>query len=125
MWRAPWPPPSGPAQLSLVCPLGGRRLAIPRLGTTLMVRVPDHALLRDLLVETGPVASTSANRHGRPAAATAVAVGAEVGGAVAGIVDGGPSGGMPSTIIDVSSRPSRILRKGPITSIALRPYVRG
>ena len=50
-----------PGPLSLVCPVGPRRLGIPRSGTTLMVRVPGHALLRSLLEETGPVASTSAN----------------------------------------------------------------
>ncbi|MGA2283211.1 MAG: L-threonylcarbamoyladenylate synthase [Candidatus Dormibacteria bacterium] len=114
-----------PGPLSLVCPVGTRRLAIPRRGTTLMVRVPAHALLRGLLAETGPVASTSANRHGLPAAATAAAAEAVLGGDVAGTVDGGPGTGMASTIIDLSSRPPRVLREGPIASVALRPYVGG
>ena len=112
-----------PGPLSLVCPVGTRRLAIPRSGSTLMVRVPGHALLRSLLEETGPVASTSANRHGMPAATTAAAAETELGGDVAGAVDGGPSSGMASTIIDLSSRPPRVLREGPIPLIALRPYV--
>ena len=112
-----------PGPLSLVCPVGSLRLAIPRSGTTLMVRVPGHALLRSLLEETGPVASTSANRHGIPPAATAGAAEADMGGEVAGAVDGGPSTGMASTIIDLSSRPPRVLREGPIPPIALRPYV--
>jgi tRNA threonylcarbamoyl adenosine modification protein (Sua5/YciO/YrdC/YwlC family) len=112
-----------PGPLSLVCPVGSRRLAIPRSGTTLMVRVPGHALLRSLLEETGPVASTSANRHGIPPAATVGAAEADLGGEVAGAVDGGPSTGMASTIIDLSSRPPRVLREGPIPPIALRPYV--
>jgi tRNA threonylcarbamoyl adenosine modification protein (Sua5/YciO/YrdC/YwlC family) len=112
-----------PGPLSLVCPVGPRRLGIPRSGTTLMVRVPGHALLRSLLVETGPVASTSANRHGMPPAATAGAAESDLGGDVAGAIDGGPSTGMASTIIDLSSRPPRVLREGPIPPIALRPYV--
>jgi tRNA threonylcarbamoyl adenosine modification protein (Sua5/YciO/YrdC/YwlC family) len=112
-----------PGPLSLVCPVGTRRLAIPRSGTTLMVRVPDHTLLRCLLEETGPVASTSANRHGMPPATTAGAAEAQLGGGVAGALDGGPSTGMASTIIDLSSRPPRVLREGPIPPIALRPYV--
>jgi L-threonylcarbamoyladenylate synthase len=112
-----------PGPLSLVCPVGSRRLAVPRQGTTLMVRVPDHALLRRLLAQTGPVASTSANRHGLPAAATAAQAEADLGGDVAGTLEGGPSSGMASTIIDLSSRPPRVLREGPITLIALRPYV--
>lgn len=112
-----------PGPLSLVCPVGPRRLGIPRSGTTLMVRVPGHALLRSLLVETGPVASTSANRHGMPPAATAGVAESDLGGDVAGAIDGGPSTGMASTIIDLSSRPPRVLREGPIPPIALRPYV--
>ena len=112
-----------PGPLSLVCPVGTRHLAIPRSGTTLMVRVPDHPLLWSLLEETGPVASTSANRHGLPPATTAAAAEAELGGGVAGALDGGPSTGMASTIIDLSSRPPRVLREGPIPPIALRPYV--
>jgi tRNA threonylcarbamoyl adenosine modification protein (Sua5/YciO/YrdC/YwlC family) len=112
-----------PGPLSLVCPVGPRRLGIPRSGTTLMVRVPGHALLRSLLVETGPVASTSANRHGMPPAATAGAAESDLGGDVAGAIDGGPSTAMASTIIDLSSRPPRVLREGPIPPIALRPYV--
>jgi L-threonylcarbamoyladenylate synthase len=114
-----------PGPLSMVCPVGTRRLAIPRGGGTLMVRVPGHDLLRGLLAATGPVASTSANRHGAPPAGSAPAAELALGGDVAGVVDGGPSIGMASTIIDLSSRPPRLLREGPIASIALRPYIGG
>ncbi len=114
-----------PGPLSMVCPVGRRRLAIPRSGGTLMVRVPGHDLLRGLLAATGPIASTSANRHGAPPAATAPAAELALGGDVAGVVDGGPSNGMASTIIDLSSTPPRLLREGPIASIALRPYIGG
>jgi L-threonylcarbamoyladenylate synthase len=112
-----------PGPLALVCPVGTRRLAIPRSGTTLMVRVPGHALLRSLLEVTGPVVSTSANRHGGAPAATAGGAEAELDADVAGAVEGGPSTGMASTIIDLSSRPPRVLREGRIPPIALRPYV--
>jgi tRNA threonylcarbamoyl adenosine modification protein (Sua5/YciO/YrdC/YwlC family) len=114
-----------PGPLSMVCPVGGRRLAVPRSGATLMVRLPGHLLLRGLLAATGPVASTSANRHGAPPARSAPEARLTLGGDVAGVVDGGPSIGMASTIIDLSSRPPRLLREGPITSIALRPYIGG
>ena len=114
-----------PGPLSMVCPMGSRRLVIPRGGGTLMVRVPAHDLLRGLLAVTGPVASTSANRHGAPPATTAPAAELSLGGDVAGVVEGGPSVGMASTIIDLSSRPPRLLREGPIASIALRPYFGG
>ena len=114
-----------PGPLSLVCPVGSRRLAIPRSGATLMVRVPGHALLRNLLAETGPVASTSANRHAEPAATTASQAEHALRAEVAGVIEGGPGTGMASTIIDLSSRPPRLLRGGPVTPAALRPYLGG
>ena len=112
-----------PGPLSLVCRVGSRRLTIPRVETTLMVRIPGHALLARLLEQTGPVASTSANRHGLRAAATAAEAEAALGSQIAGVLDGGPSTGMASTIIDASSRPPRVLRQGPIDPIVLRPFV--
>jgi tRNA A37 threonylcarbamoyladenosine synthetase subunit TsaC/SUA5/YrdC len=90
-----------------------------------MVRVPAHDLLRGMLAATGPVASTSANRHGAPPAGSAPAAELALGEDVAGVVDGGPSTGVASTIIDLSSRPPCLLREGPIASIALRPYIGG
>lgn len=115
-----------PGPLSLVLPMGERRLAVPRRGTTLSVRVPDHAPLIELLRRIGPLASTSANRHGAPAVVSGAAVrrafGAEVRVVVAG---GGRPGGMASTIIDCSVTPARILRDGPIDSRRLREFVQG
>ena len=69
-----------PGPLSLVCPVGARRLAVPRYGATLMVRVPAHLFLRGLLEATGPVASTSANRQGAPPARSAAEARAGPGG---------------------------------------------
>jgi len=63
-----------PGPLSLVLPLGRRRLTVPRSGSTLSVRVPGHPGLLRLLRESGPLASTSANRHGDPPATSAAAV---------------------------------------------------
>ena len=50
----------------MVCPVGRRRLAVPRGGGTLMVRVPGHDLLRGLLAATGPVASTAPTAMAHP-----------------------------------------------------------
>lgn len=114
-----------PGPLSLVLPRGVRRLAIPRRGTTLSVRVPDHATLIHLLRRSGPLASTSANRHGAAAALTGVAVRRAFGAEVTAVVGGGRPGGMASTIIDCSVTPPRILRDGPIDSGRLRGFVQG
>ncbi len=105
-----------PGGLSIVLPLGSRKLAIPRRGTTLSSRVPDHEVARALLERTGPLASTSANRHGEPPARTAAAVQATLGGEVAVVLDGGAAAGEASTIIDCTTTPPRVLREGPISS---------
>jgi L-threonylcarbamoyladenylate synthase len=114
-----------PGPLSLVLSVGKVRLAIPRRGRTLSVRVPDHRRLRDLLARSGPLASTSANRHGAPAAVTAAAVRREFGAEIAAVVPGGRLGGMASTIIDCSVTPPRVLRDGPIDSRRLQGFVQG
>jgi L-threonylcarbamoyladenylate synthase len=85
------------------------------------VRVPDHALVRDICLHLGaPLAVTSANLHGTPAASTAEKVAVTLGDQVPLIVDGGPSpGGVPSTVVDLTVSPSAILRTGPIAADAL------
>ncbi len=114
-----------PGPLSLILPIGERRLAVPREGDTISVRVPDHDLLRDLLRESGPLASTSANRHGAPAVKGAVALRREFGTEVGAVLSGGRPSGVASTIIDCSVTPPRVLRDGPIDSHRLREFVQG
>ncbi len=114
-----------PGPLSLVLPIAGRRLAIPRQGGTLSVRVPGHAALCGLLRRSGPLASTSANRHGSDAATSAAQVRAEFGDEVAVVIEGGHPGGVASTIIDCSVTPPRVLRDGPIDSGRLKRFAQG
>jgi L-threonylcarbamoyladenylate synthase len=114
-----------PGPLSMVLPVGERRLAVPRRGDTLSVRVPDHPKLLELLHRTGPLASTSANRHGAPPGTSAAAVRAEFGAEIAGVLEGGRPGGVASTIIDCSVTPPRVLREGPIDSRRIAGLVRG
>jgi L-threonylcarbamoyladenylate synthase len=114
-----------PGALSIICGLRARRWAIPRTGTTLSVRVPDHAIALDLLRRTGPLATTSANRHGEPAATTAAEVSTALGGEVDAIVEGGHCGGLASTIIDCTYFTPRVLREGPISAAVLRSLLGG
>jgi tRNA threonylcarbamoyl adenosine modification protein (Sua5/YciO/YrdC/YwlC family) len=114
-----------PGPLSLVLPVGERRLAIPRRGTTLSVRVPGHEVTRRLLERSGPLASTSANVHGRPPAASAAEVLEQFGDAITVVLDGGSPGGVASTIIDCSVTPPRVLREGPIDNRSLSELVQG
>jgi L-threonylcarbamoyladenylate synthase len=114
-----------PGALSIVSTLRSRRWAIPRDGTTLSVRVPDHPLALALLRRTGPLATTSANRHDEPAADTAAGVAEALGAEIDTVLDGGRSAGLASTIIDCTTTTPRVLRDGPISATALLSLLGG
>jgi L-threonylcarbamoyladenylate synthase len=83
---------------------------------TVGVRIPDHPLAQELILEAGPLAVTSANRSGDPEACTAEEIEAKMGSQVHLIVDGGRTpGGQPSTVVDCMQDPPKILRAGPIS----------
>ena len=83
---------------------------------TVAVRVPDHAVARELLRAAGPMAVTSANLSGQASPSTAQEVLAQLNGRIDLILDGGTTpGGVPSTLVDCSSNEIKILRAGPIT----------
>lgn len=84
-------------------------------GATVGVRRPDDRLVRALCRRAGPLAVTSANRHGLPPCTTAADV-AEVfdAAAVSLVVDGGRCDGEPSTVVDCTVRPPACLRQGAI-----------
>jgi len=86
-------------------------------GETVALRIPDHPFPRRLIEALGaPLATTSANRSGHPSPLTAGEVERELGHALRLIVDGGPApGGQPSTLLDLTSVPPRLLRAGPVT----------
>jgi L-threonylcarbamoyladenylate synthase len=82
---------------------------------TVAVRMPDHQVALDLLARTGPLAVSSANKSGLPAATDADAADAMLGPAVSVILDGGPTAGaVPSTILDVTGAKGRVLRLGAV-----------
>lgn len=82
---------------------------------TVALRMPDHPLALALLTRTGPMAVSSANRHGRPPAQTAAEAEAQLGSAVAVYLDGGTApGGVASTIVDATGPILRIVREGAI-----------
>ena len=83
---------------------------------TVAVRMPDHELAREVLERTGPLAVSSANSTGSPAATDADEAERMLGESVAVIVDAGPSpGGQASTIIDVTGEGGRVLRRGALS----------
>jgi len=85
-------------------------------GPTVAVRVPDHAVTQALIAALGaPLAATSANLAGNPSPVTAQEVVGELAGRIELILDGGPCpGGIPSTVLDLTTDPPTILRSGAI-----------
>lgn len=83
---------------------------------TVALRVPDHELTLELLGDIGPMAVTSANTTGDPAALTADEARAMLGESVAVYLDGGRAGqGLPSTIIDCTGETPVTLRLGALS----------
>jgi L-threonylcarbamoyladenylate synthase len=104
-----------PGPLTMVLPRRpGVELHLGEPSSTIGLRVPDDALVRAITARVGPIAATSANRHGEPPAMTAAAAREALGSGVALIVDGGPAAGAASAVVDVTSRPWRVLREGSI-----------
>jgi tRNA threonylcarbamoyl adenosine modification protein (Sua5/YciO/YrdC/YwlC family) len=91
---------------------------------TVAVRLPDDDVARDLLRRTGPLAVSSANRSGRPAATSAQEAVEQLGDHAAVVLDGGPrAGSAASTIVDCTGRTPRVLRVGAISVDRLREVV--
>jgi L-threonylcarbamoyladenylate synthase len=121
-----WPGPLTlvvPRRPSFTADLGGP----PSARQTVGVRWPDHLVVQALCRELGPLAVTSANRHGGPPATRAAAV-AEV---FAGepeltlILDGGLCDGAPSTVVEYRGTALRCLRRGAIPWSDLQEGARG
>jgi L-threonylcarbamoyladenylate synthase len=106
-----------PGPLTIILPARPR---LPRLLTggtgTVGVRQPRHVLACRLLAALGfPVTGTSANRSGRPPLTRAEEVFREFGAGVDLILEAGPCpGGLPSTIVDATAAPPRLVRSGAI-----------
>jgi L-threonylcarbamoyladenylate synthase len=88
---------------------------------TVAIRMPEDAVALDLLRETGPMAVSSANLTGQAAATTAVLARDQLGDAVSVYLDNGTvSGGVASTIVDLTGPQPRLLRRGAISVGRLR-----
>jgi L-threonylcarbamoyladenylate synthase len=106
-----------PGPLTLVLPA---RAGVPAEVTastgTVGVRLSPHPVARGLVRALGePVTAPSANRSGAPPPTAAAHVLRELGEAVALVLDGGPTpGGPPSTVLDLTVHPARVLRAGAV-----------
>lgn len=119
-----------PGALTLVLPLIRPEL-VPAVLTggrdTLGLRLPDHPVPRALARELGPIAVTSANRSGEPAALVPEELIASVGHSLALVLDDGPvRGGVASTVVTVDRDGGwRVLRDGALDRAAIAAVVHG
>jgi L-threonylcarbamoyladenylate synthase len=81
---------------------------------TIGVRCARHPVPLALCARVGPLATTSANRHGQPTSTTAEEVAAVFGEAVPVVLDSGRCAGTPSTVVDCTGQEPRLLRQGRI-----------
>ncbi|TCC62207.1 threonylcarbamoyl-AMP synthase [Kribbella pittospori] len=107
------------AQTSLMWDLGETK-------GTVALRVPDHENTRELLSRTGPLAVSSANKSGRPAALDVYDAEEQLEDTVAVYLDGGTAtGGQPSTIVDITGDTPHVVRLGALSLEQLRAIVPG
>ena len=84
---------------------------------SIAVRVPAHEVAAGLARAAGvPITATSANLSGAPGLTRPEEVMEVFGSADVVLLDGGNTpGGLPTTLLDITSRPARILREGTVT----------
>jgi len=88
---------------------------------TVMLRMPNHDMALQLLRRVGPLAVSSANKHGRPPATSVDVAEAELGDDVAVYLDGGETPGpSPSTMVDMTRVVPQLLRRGVVSESELR-----
>lgn len=113
-----------PGPLTLVCrQQSSLRWDLGDTRGTVAVRMPNHPVALELLTRTGPLAVSSANLTGMPAATDADSAEDMLGAEVEVILDGGTTttaAGIASTIVDCTGDRPRLLRAGAIEVEELR-----
>jgi tRNA threonylcarbamoyl adenosine modification protein (Sua5/YciO/YrdC/YwlC family) len=116
-----------PGPLTIVCrQQPSLRWDLGETRGTVAVRMPDDEAALELLGRTGPLAVSSANVTGEPAATDADEAERMLGDSVEVVLDDGPSPGTTaSTILDCTGKRPRILRTGALTVEELTPVLEG
>ena len=112
-----------PGPLTLVL----RKKSVPDIVTggseKVAVRMPDHDVPLSLMEKLGkPLVVPSANVTGRPSPTTYSHVIEDLGGRIDAVIVGECRVGIESTILDVTTRPAKVLRAGAIRLNELRKY---
>jgi len=106
---------------------GALTLVLPGPGRSQAFRAPDDAVALELIRAAGPLFTTSANRSDEPdtlGADEVLIAFATQQDELAAVIDGGPSrGGVPSTVVDLTVTPARLLRAGAIGPLEVSEVV--
>lgn len=104
-----------PGAVSVIIPCGPELTHLHQGKFGLAVRIPDNTELTELLSQTGPLLTSSANHPGEPAANTLDEARACFAGEVDFYIDGGDlSGHKPSTVIRIVDDAIEIIREGAV-----------
>jgi L-threonylcarbamoyladenylate synthase len=115
-----------PGALTVVVKASPKIPSILRGGAgTVGLRMPAGSVAKALLVAfAGPIIGTSANKSGGADPSDARTVQKAIGGQIDLILDGGRMVlGVPSTVIDCTTQPARILREGAIPRSTLQDKI--
>lgn len=81
---------------------------------TIGIRCPAHPVPLAVCRRLGPIATTSANRHGEPALIEAAEVVRSLGEEVTLVLDAGRCDWPPSTVVECTGEVPKVLRAGPV-----------
>ncbi|HRN90260.1 MAG TPA: L-threonylcarbamoyladenylate synthase [Candidatus Saccharibacteria bacterium] len=81
---------------------------------SLAVRIPDDKWLHELLLQTGPLLTSSANQPGEPPATTVAEAKAYFGNQVTWYQDGGTVNRAPSTVVEIINGSIKVVRQGAV-----------
>lgn len=115
-----------PGPLTLVLP---KKNTIPNVVTaysnSVGVRCPDNKIALSLIEKAAtPIVATSANISGKPSPCTAKEVLRQMLDKIDLVIDGGPTRlKIPSTIVDFTSSPYRVLREGALSKEAINQFL--
>jgi hypothetical protein len=114
-----------PGPLTVICHAQGSLMwDLGDTHGTVALRVPDHENTRELLSRTGPLAVSSANLSGQPAALDVYDAEEQLAESVAVYLDGGEvTGGQPSTIVDLTGEVPHVVRIGALSMQQIRKVV--
>ncbi len=104
-----------PGPLTIILP---RKPSVPGIvtsgGESIAIRIPDNISALTLLSQFGPLTVTSANLHGVKPPGFIKDIKLQLRDKVALYIDEGELSGPPSTIVDLTTKPPRVVREGVI-----------